>query len=96
MLGYFQNSKPYCWKCADTGEEQINDYEEQDQVLHCHKCSRLLKVPLSPAGVEKAAVEIIPKALDGHVTDTDREVWQLYGHLLMSHLRDQLAYKEWY
>lgn len=63
---------------------------QHDQIVICG-CGKLSPVELSPAGIQVLLVEMIPRALTNAVTDQDRDCWQLYGHLLMSALRDKFA-----
>ena len=84
-----------CDKClrkeSENGTGKL--IEEQDQITYCDKCNRLIPVPLSRAGVKLTCITLLPHVVDGVVNDSDREIWQEYGHLLMSHLRDQFQWK---
>jgi len=84
-----------CVKCSRKEEESNGKVvEEQDRITYCDKCNRLIPVPLSRAGVKLTCLTLLPHVVDGVVNDSDKEIWQEYGHFIMSYIRDQFQFRE--
>jgi hypothetical protein len=68
-------------------------HKETDKIKTCPKCGKVIPAPLSQAGVKTALAEMLPRAAADSITDLDVAIWQTYGHMIISGLRDK--YERW-